>query len=376
MIPFNSIKIFGDELKYISDAVSRDHISGNGFYSKLCNKFFKEKFNFKNVFLTTSCTDALEMTAMLLDIKEGDEIITPSFTFVSTANAFNIHGAKIIFADTENNFPNISFDSINRKISKKTRAIVIVHYAGFSCEISKIKKLCNDKKILLIEDCAHSINSKYGNKFLGTFGDFATFSFHETKNLTCGEGGLLVINNSKYVRRAEIIYEKGTNRKKFFLGQVSKYEWVDKGSSFLMSDINAAYLYAQLKSMDKIQKIRTSLVNQYIELIHKNKELSKKILLDKFINYKNNGHLFFIICKSLDERKKLILFLRKNNIDSAFHYLPLHKSKYYKRSNLAFNLKNTDKFSNRILRLPLHPNLKKSEISFIVKKIEEFFKIF
>jgi len=374
LIPFNNPKIIGNEIQYIKKSFAYKQLSGDGYFSKKSTDFFKKKYGFKNCFLTSSCTDALEMISVIVNFNKYDEIIVPSYSFVSCANAFETHGAKIIFADVENNFPNISYDSIKNNISEKTRAILVVHYAGFSCEIDKIKKLCIAKNILLIEDCAHSIDSKYKNKFLGSFGDFSTFSFHDTKNITCGEGGLLVVNNNKYLKKASFVYHKGTNRSDFNKKFVTKYQWVEMGASYVMSEISAAFLFAQLEKIDKIQKKRVSIVNQYILELEPLFLIRNYLLTSKFNSELSNGHIFFLTCKSKSERNKLLEFLSLNNVHATFHYLPLHKSKYFER-NYKKNIKlvNSESFSNRIIRLPIFYDLSIKEIKRICYLIHSFF---
>jgi dTDP-4-amino-4,6-dideoxygalactose transaminase len=378
MILFNKPSIIGNEIKFINDAIASGHISGNGKYTKLCHQFFEETYGFSKALLTTSCTDALEMAAILLDIKEGDEIIMPSFTFVSTANAFVLRGANVIFVDSEEKTPNIDPKKIEEAISNKTKAIVIVHYAGFACDMDKIVEIVKKNKLYLVEDAAQAIenffiDSKKHKKPLGSFGDLATFSFHETKNVNCGEGGLLIINNEKFIHRAEIIWEKGTNRSSFFRGEVDKYGWVDVGSSFLPSELNAAFLYAQLQKIELIQSKRKKLVKRYYENF-------KKLSLDQIsLMHENdystcNAHMFYIICENLNVRTRLIEFLKKNQILSVFHYIPLHSSPYYFEKQGNDVLVNAQKFSDRLLRLPLYFALTESEVDYIVEKINYFYK--
>jgi dTDP-4-amino-4,6-dideoxygalactose transaminase len=378
-IPFNKSSIVGSEMHFIKDAVKRGHISGDGYYTKKCLDLFRVKYNYKNALLTTSCTDALEIIAILLDFKNYEEIIIPSFSFVSCANAFEIHGAKIIFCDVDKEFPNLSYKNLSKRITSKTKAILLIHYAGYPCEIKKIKQLCKEKNIILIEDCAHAIDVKYKGKYLGTYGDFSTFSFHETKNISCGEGGMLVINNKKFIRRAEYIFHKGTNRKEFDMNHVNKYEWVDKGSSFLMADLNSAYLYAQLKSINKIQKKRILLFNRYLNNLTSLKNEIKDIFPDFFYTEKLNGHIFYLICKSKNQRLLLLNFLKKYKILATFHYLPLHQSKYYRKmySRVIYDkedLVNSIFFSETLLRLPIYYELEEYQVDYICTKIKSFFK--
>ena len=321
MIPFNKPHLSGNELVYIKDAVLSGHISGNGKYTRKCNEFFKNKYGFENTFLTTSCTDALEMAAILMNIKEGDEIIVPSFTFVSTANAFVLRGAKIVFADSLRNNPNIDPNQIKDLITKKTKAIVVVHYSGLSCDMDAIMQIANKHKIYVVEDAAQAIDSYYKGRPLGSIGHLSAFSFHETKNIISGEGGMLVVNDEHLVNRAEIIWEKGTNRGAFFRGEVNKYSWVDVGSSFLPSEIIAAFLYSQLQNMQKIIKKRKRLWNNYNtsfnELYKQGKIKPQNIPKES----SNNGHIFYFLCDSLEERSRLINYLKDKEIQAVFHYI-------------------------------------------------------
>lgn len=374
MIPFNKPCIIGNELDYISKSFASNKLSGNGFFTKKCQTFFEEKFNFKKSILTTSCTDALEMSALLSEIKEGDEVIVPSYTFVSSALAFVREGAKIVFADSRIDHPGLDEDELDKLLTKKTKALVIVHYAGVSCDMDKIMSFVKKNNLILIEDAAQAIDSYYKGKPLGSFGDFATFSFHETKNIICGEGGLLVVNNEKYIKRAEVIWEKGTNRSEFFRGEVNKYGWVDTGSSFLPSELNAAFLWGQLQNLKKIQKRRIDIWNLYYDgLCQINKKTGIK--LPKLPDYStNNGHMFYLICDSLDQRRNLIKFLKEKGVHAVFHYLSLHKSEYY-QSNLkekSKDLPNSDFYTNTLLRLPLFYNLTDKEVFKIIESINEF----
>ncbi|MBW1297143.1 dTDP-4-amino-4,6-dideoxygalactose transaminase [Aquimarina litoralis] len=373
MIPFNKPYMTGDELYYIKDAVSKMKISGNGYYTKKCHSYFKEKASFRNCLLTSSCTDALEMAAILVDIKAGDEVIMPSYTFVSTANAFVLRGAKIVFADSYENNPNIDANSLENLVTEKTKAIVVVHYAGIACDMDIVMDLANKYNLFVIEDAAQAIDSYYKGKPLGTIGHLAAFSFHETKNIISGEGGMLVVNDERFDARAEIIWEKGTNRSAFFRGEVDKYSWVDVGSSFLPSDVTAAFLYAQLENLQKIQSRRKTLWNNYYDNL-KVLEEEKLIKLPEIPDYATcNGHLFYIVCNSLEQRSKLISFLYDNNVCSVFHYLSLHKSPFYLDRNEYVELHNCDIFSDRLLRLPLFYELHVGDQNKIVDLIKTFF---
>ncbi|WP_299367916.1 dTDP-4-amino-4,6-dideoxygalactose transaminase [Winogradskyella sp.] len=370
MIPFNKPYLTGKETAYIEDAVNRGKISGNGYYTKKCQHFFEEKFNFKKALLTTSCTDALEMCAMLANIEQGDEVIVPSFTFVSSALAFVRQGAIIKFADSYSNNPNIDPSRIEELITKKTKAIVVVHYAGVACDMDAIMAIANKHGLIVIEDAAQAICSKYEGKLLGSIGHMSTFSFHETKNIISGEGGLLVINDDRFVDRAEILWEKGTNRAEFFRGKIDKYGWVDTGSSFLPSDIIAAFLWAQLENIDAIQKKRLEHWHfYYSELAEWAKSVDVQ-LMPKPIEETNNGHMFYIICNSLNQRKRIIDYLLKNKILAVFHYISLHSSKYYIKKHDGRTLINSDKFTERLLRLPMFYELNPNDVTQTIKKFK------
>jgi len=377
-IGFNKPYFSGSEIMYIQDAVAQKHISGNGKYTKLCHSFFEKRYGFRKCLLTTSCTDALEMAAILLDLKEGDEVIMPSFTFVSTANAFVLRGAKIIFSDSRTNHPAIDEEKIASLITPNTKAIVVVHYAGVACNMDKIMELATEHNLFVIEDAAQAIDSFYTNnegikKPLGSVGHLAAFSFHETKNIISGEGGMLVINDPKFIDRAEIIWEKGTNRSAFFRGEVDKYGWVDIGSSFLPSDIIAAFLYAQLERLDYIQTRRKEIwENYFLGLL----PLAERgvIQLPQIPEYAcNNAHMFYIICKDIDKRTELVDFLKSQNINAVFHYQSLHKSKFYEEKHDNRKLPNCDFFSDTLLRLPFYFELSVEEQDIVIKAIKEFF---
>ncbi len=374
-ISFNKPHLTGKEAHYIYDAVYKQcHISGNGVYTKKCQQYFEERYGFKKTLMTTSCTDALEMAAILIDIKKGDEIIIPSYTFVSSANAFVLRGAKIVFADSMSENPNIDANKIEALITPKTKAIVVVHYGGIACDMVKIKQITQKYNLYLIEDAAQAIESNYKGAQLGSFGDLGAFSFHETKNINAGEGGLLIINNEKMIERAEIIWEKGTNRAQFFRGEINKYGWVDIGSSFLPSDIISAFLFAQLEHLEPIQTKRIANWNRYY---HNLVALAKEgyFKLAKIPDYAtNNAHLFYLLTKSLAERDELIKYLRINGIYAVFHYLPLHKSKFYLNQNEDKKLTNAEIYGNQLLRLPMYYELSLEEIDYICDKIKEFYQ--
>jgi dTDP-4-amino-4,6-dideoxygalactose transaminase len=378
MIPFNKPYITGKEVHYIYDAVNTGHISGNGKYTKLCQAFFEEKLGIKKALLTTSCTDALEMCALLLDIKPGDEVIVPSYTFVSTALAFVRQGAKIVFADSLEDHPGIDERSLEALITPKTKVIVPVHYAGVACDMDVIMEIANKHNLYVVEDAAQAIDSFYTGKdgvkrALGSIGHLSAFSFHETKNIQCGEGGFLGINHEPFMQRAEVIWEKGTNRAEFFRGQINKYGWVDTGSSFLPSEITAAFLWAQLEALESIQKMRKSIWQTYNEHLKPLEDLGKLKLpkLPEFAS--NNGHMFYVRCKDLDERTALIEHLKAQGISAVFHYLALNKSQYYLENNESMDLPNTDRYENTLLRLPLFYELPLAEVERISSLIKTFY---
>ncbi len=373
MIPFNKPYLTGKEAHYMYQAVFTGKLSGNGVFTKKCQQFFEQKYGFKKTLLTTSCTDALEMAAILCDVKPGDEVIVPSFTFVSSALAFVRQGAKIVFADSYGDNPNIDANKIEALITDKTKVIVPVHYAGVACDMDRIMEIANKHNILVVEDAAQSIDSFYKGKALGGIGHFGCFSFHETKNITAGgEGGLLSINDERFVRRAEIIWEKGTNRAEFFRGEVNKYGWVDIGSSFLPSEINSAFLWAQLESLEDIQKKRKQLWNSYFTGL---KPLNDKgyIKLPNIPDHAtNNAHMFYIVCRSLDERTKLIAYLKERGVNAVFHYLSLHKSPYYNDKHDGRVLNNCDYYADCLLRLPLFYELEEEDVIHITAIIRDF----
>ena len=376
MIPFNKPFLTGKEAHYMYQAVYTGKLSGNGVFTKKCQSFFETKYGFEKCLLTTSCTDALEMAAILCDIEPGDEVIVPSYTFVSSALAFVRQGAKIVFADSCQNNPDINADKIESLITKKTKVIVPVHYAGVSCDMDKIMDIARRHNLLVVEDAAQSVDSYYKNRPLGGIGHIGCFSFHETKNITAGgEGGLLVINDERFIRRAEIIWEKGTNRAEFFRGMVNKYGWVDTGSSFLPSEINAAFLLAQLENLSAIQSRRKEIWQKYYDGL--------KVLADKEViqlpdmpQYaSNNAHMFYIVCRSLDERTGLIKHLKDNGITAPFHYLSLHKSDFYKQHcSIEADLPCCDRFADCLVRLPMFYELTDEEVDVIIGNVKCFFE--
>ncbi len=372
-IPFNKPYLTGKELVNIEKVLRSRELQGDGLFTHKCQKLFNDKFNFTKSFLTTSCTDAIEMASLLVDLHKGDEVIVPSYTFVSTANPFVLRDAKIIFADSYASHPNLNVDKLEELITPKTKAIVPVHYAGVACDMDKIVMLAKKYNLVIIEDAAHSIDSYYKNISLGSIGHMSSFSFHETKNIISGEGGMLVINDEKYIKRAEIIREKGTNRSQFFRGEIDKYGWVDIGSSFLPSELIAAFLYAQLENLDAIQKRRLEIWELYYERL--------KVLLGKYPDLlpylpsyaTNNAHMFYLNCNGINERTKLIEHLYKNNIKTVFHYISLHSSKFFTAHHDNRILAESDKWTDCLLRLPLYVELTDDEINFISDKIIQFY---
>lgn len=378
MIPFNKPYITGKEVHFIYDAVRTGHISGNGKYTKLCQQFFEESLGLKKALLTTSCTDALEMCALLLDIKPGDEVIVPSYTFVSTALAFVRQGAKIVFADSRPDHPGLDEANIEKLITPKTKVIVPVHYAGVACDMDIVMSVANKHDIFVVEDAAQAIDSYYTGRNgikrpLGSIGHLSAFSFHETKNIQSGEGGLLGINDERFNKRAEIIWEKGTNRAEFFRGEINKYGWVDTGSSFLPSEITAAFLWAQVEALENIQNKRRSIWESYFKFL---KPLEDKgfLRLPFFPDSaSNNAHMFYIICNSFEQRKDLIAYLKSESISAVFHYLALNKSEFYLRDNPQLDFEFADIYDNTLLRLPMFYELKTLEIENVCNAIISFY---
>jgi dTDP-4-amino-4,6-dideoxygalactose transaminase len=380
MIPFNKPYFTGKETQYIEQAVRSGKISGNGLFTQKCQQFFEQKYGFKKCLLTTSCTDALEMAAILCDIQPGNEVIVPSYTFVSTALAFVRQGAKIVFADSRSEHPNIDAEKIESLITPKTKVIVPVHYAGVACDMNKIMSIANRHNIFVVEDAAQAIDSFYKPAIagfptlsaLGSLGHLATFSFHETKNIISGEGGMLAINDERFVRRAEIIWEKGTNRAEFFRGEVNKYGWVDTGSSFLPSEVIAAFLWAQIECLDMIQNRRKEIWNAYYEKL---KPMADKgyFMLPGIPEYAtNNAHVFYPVCNSLNDRSRLITQLKANGILAVFHYLSLHNSEFCKNKHDGRELKNSDKFANCLVRLPMFYELTEKDVQYICNIIKKY----
>ncbi|OOM77945.1 dTDP-4-amino-4,6-dideoxygalactose transaminase [Clostridium puniceum] len=373
MIPFNKAYITDKEYIYIKDAVNKNHISGDGHYTKKVDSFIEKTFDVKKSLMTTSCSSALDMAAILLDLKQDDEVIMPSYTFVSTANAVVLRGAKPVFADISENTLNIDPKDIERKITKKTKAIFPVHYAGVSCDMDYIMNLAKEYNLKVVEDAAQGVNAKYKGKYLGTIGDMGCYSFHETKNYSSGEGGAISINrNENLIKRAEIIREKGTNRSQFFRGEVDKYTWVDMGSSYLPSDILAAVLWAQFEKLNEIQQKRKNIYETYYEGL-KNLQQKGKLRLP-FIpeECESNYHMFYILLNSNEERNYLMDNLKEKEINSVFHYIPLHVSPMGKKLGYKIgDLPKTENLSGRLLRLPMYVDLTKEEQIYVINSIHK-----
>ena len=373
MIPFNKPHLTGKETAYIEEAVRSGKISGDGMFTKKCHAFFESSLGVKRALLTTSCTDALEMSALLARIEPGDEVIMPSYTFVSTANAFILRGAHIVFCDSRTDHPGMDEDLVESLITDKTKAIVVVHYAGVACDMDKIMDIANRHNLLVIEDAAQAIDSFYKGKALGSFGHMAAFSFHETKNIQCGEGGLLTINDDQFVQRAEIIREKGTNRSAFFRGEVDKYGWVDVGSSFLPSEIVAAFLYAQIENIQSIQSRRKQIWNMYAQALAPLAE-SKGFKMPFIPDYaSNNAHMFYIVLPDLKTREALINYMKEKGTFPVFHYLSLHKSPFYKDIHRGGEMPQSDLFMDCLLRLPLYADMTDEDAQTVMDAVKTFF---
>jgi len=372
-VGFNKPYLTGKETEYILESVKSRKISGDGVFTKKCHDFFEKRFGFNKVLLTTSCTDALEMAAILINTSQGDEIIAPAYTFVSSVNAFVLRGAKIVFCDSEEKSPNIDAKKIEELITPNTKAIVVVHYAGMAVDMDTIMELAQNHNIYVIEDAAHSIDSYYKGRPLGSIGHLAAFSFHETKNVISGEGGMLVINDESFAKRAEIIREKGTNRSAFFRGEVDKYGWVDIGSSFLPSDIIAAFLFAQLENLDDIQAKRKQIWDYYYDNF---KDLADAgyFQFAEIPEYAtNNAHMFYILCRNLEERNKLISYLKENTIYAVFHYLSLNKSEYFRNQSDGREMPHSDMFTDTLLRLPMYYELSKDDLDYVISHVRKFY---
>lgn len=372
MIDFNRPHLTGKETHYIYQAVADGKLSGNGVFTKKCQQFFEERYGFKKCLLTTSCTDALEMAAILCDIQPGDEVIVPSYTFVSSALAFVRAGAKIVFADSMAENPNIDAEKIESLITPRTKAIVPVHYAGVACDMDRIMEIATRHNILVVEDAAQAIDSRYKGRPLGSIGHLSAFSFHETKNIIAGEGGMLCINDERFIRRAEIIWEKGTNRAEFFRGEVNKYGWVDTGSSFLPSEVIAAFLWAQLENLDEIQSRRKHLWELYnTGLSPLASSPNSLIALPKIPDYAtNNAHMFYLVCNNLEQRTALIKHLKEHDIQAVFHYLSLHSSPYYTDKHDGRELPECNRYADCLVRLPLFYDLTDEQIFHVIEVVK------
>ena len=374
MIPFNNPYCSGREISYIQEVCRSTTMSGNGEFTKLCHGFFEKRYGFRKCLLTTSGTDALEMCAMLCRLQPGDEVIVPSYTFVSSAIAFLREGAFIRFADSGSADPNITAEAIEPLINEKTKVIVVVHYAGVACDMDAIMALAEKHHLLVVEDAAHAIDSYYKNRPLGSIGHVAAFSFHETKNINCGEGGMLVVNDEKLVSRAEILWEKGTNRAEFYRGMVNKYGWCDMGSSFLPSEFNAAYLWAQLEQIDDIQGKRRLIWETYDQALRGH--LPEGYRLAELPDYAtNNYHMYYVLCPSLKARTRLMDYLKNKGVQTTFHYLPLHSSKYYEDKHDGRQLVNCDRYADTLMRLPLFYEETQEEAAQVARLVLEGAKL-
>ena len=379
-IPFNKPHLTGKEAHYMYQAVFDGKLSGNGEFTKRCQQFFEQKYGFKKCLLTTSCTDALEMAALLCQLQPGDEVIVPSYTFVSSALAFVREGAKIVFADSMTRNPNIDAEQIESLITPRTKVIVPVHYAGVACDMDRIMDIANRNNLIVVEDAAQAIDSYYTSprtgekRALGTIGHLSAFSFHETKNIISGEGGMLGINDERFIRRAEIIWEKGTNRAEFFRGEVNKYGWVDTGSSFLPSEVVSAFLWAQLEDMDEIQAKRKRLWNLYYSLLSAAPDAQSHYTLPDIPAYAtNNAHMFYLVCRNLEERTALIQRLKDNGVLAVFHYLSLHSSPYYAPKHDGRVLSECDRYADCLVRLPMFYDLSEDDVRAICHIVTDFF---
>lgn len=377
MIVFNEPPILGTEIDYIKDVFARKKVSGDGIYTHKCCQWLEQKFSVSKVLLTTSGSSALDMAALLCDIKSGDEVILPSYTFSSTANSFAIYGAKLVFVDINPKTMNIDEYKIENAITERTKVICVVHYAGVSCNMDYIKKIAEKYNLIIVEDAAQGVMSKYKNKYLGTIGDFGCYSFHETKNYSMGEGGALLINSTNYIERAEIIREKGTNRSKYFRGQVAKYNWVDIGDSFLPSELNAAYLWAQLEQADKINNRRMEIWNKYNEAFYLMKEkniVDLPCIPEQCIH---NAHMYFLKCKDYETRQSFIEFMKQNNVLCAFHYVPLHSAPAGMKYGSFIGLDDfTTSESDKLVRLPIYYNMKDEDVEKVISLTLSFFSSF
>lgn len=369
-IPFNKPYITGGEKQYLDQALASGKLSGNGDFTRKCQALLESRYSLRKTLLTTSCTDALELASLLIDLKPGDEVIVPSYTFVSSANAFALRGAKLVFADSRKDHPNLDADSLESLITPRTRALVPVHYGGQACDMAKIMAIADKHKLWVVEDAAQAIDSVFEGQYLGGVGHLGAFSFHDTKNIIAGEGGALAINHEPFVKRAEILWEKGTNRSAFFRGEVDKYGWVDVGSSFLPSELIAAFLLAQLEQVEKIQRQRMDAWKAYHAALS---PLEHEGIL-VMPNQAHNAHLFYLVCRSLDERTALIAHLKTQGIASVFHYLSLHKSPYFSGKHDGRTLPHADRFTDCLLRLPMYADLGSTGAERVADAVLEFYR--
>lgn len=378
-VPFNKPYVVGPEYRYIAEAVASGKLSGNGVFTQRCQQYLAQRFGFRRALLTSSCTDALEMCAILADIGPGDEVILPSYTFVSTANAFVLRGAKLVFADSLAEEPNLDANTLAALITPRTKAICVVHYAGVACDMDAVLDVARQHNLYVIEDAAQAIDSYYTGRdgqrrALGSIGHLAAFSFHETKNIISGEGGMLAVNDEALVARAEIIWEKGTNRAAFFRGEVDKYGWVDVGSSFLPSEVTAAFLWAQLEAMDNIQRRRRAIWQQYWDGLAPLAAEGHLRLPHVPAYASNNAHMFYLVLNNLEARSGLIGYLKQHNVLAVFHYLSLHSSSFYHEKHDGRTLPHTDHYSDTLLRLPLFFELTDAQVQAIVQLIHAYFR--
>jgi len=372
-IPFNKPHLTGDEAHYMYKAVYDGKLSGNGQFTKQCQQFFQDRYGFKKCLLTTSGTDALEMCAMLCDLKPGDEVIVPSYTFVSTALAFLREGAKVVFADSMKRNPNLDAETLEALITPQTKVIAPVHYAGVACDMDAIMAVAEKYNLIVVEDAAQALDAYYKEKPLGGIGHLGAMSFHETKNITAGgEGGLLIVNDERFIRRAEILWEKGTNRAEFFRGAVNKYGWVDMGSSFLPAEINAAFLWAQLENLDEVQAKRILLWNKYYELLKPLADEGYFKLPDMPSYATNNAHMFYLTFLNLEKRTAFIQYMKENGVLTVFHYLALHTSKYYEDKHDGRVLPECDRYADTLVRLPMYYDLEVEQVEEICKLISTY----
>jgi len=373
MIPFNKIHLTGKEMTYMNNAALSGKISGDGPYTNACQSFIEQRYGFKKTFLTTSCTHAIELATLLIDIKPGDEVILPSFTFVSSATPFILRGAKIIFADSGQDSPNMDIEQVKSLVTPATKAILAIHYSGIPCAIAELRALADENNLFLIEDAAQAMDAYYYDKPVGSFGHLSMFSFHETKNITCGEGGMLVVNDERLIDRAEILREKGTNRSSFERGEVSRYTWVDIGSSYVPSELLAAFLLAQIESLDTIQQRRLSIWQQYYTAFTKLHELNLITLPYISPEIKHNAHAFYFTCPTAATRTSYINFMKAHGVQVQFHYVPLHDSPFYKDHHGSRALPMADSYKNCLVRLPLFYDLSNEEINKITDLTTRFF---